>query len=66
MATTRIVLYTKDIIMITGKSDRTVRRMIAAIRKKYHKDKNQLVGVEDFCRYTGLQEEKVQAFLKDR
>jgi hypothetical protein len=66
MTTTRIVLYPKDIIIITGKSERTVRRMIAAIRKKYHKDKSKLVSVEDFCRYTGLKEEKVMTFLEDR
>jgi hypothetical protein len=66
MKTTRLVLYTKDIIIITGKSDRTARRMIAAIRKKYHKEKNALVSVDDFCSYTGLKEEKVKALLEDR
>jgi ribosomal silencing factor RsfS len=63
MTTTRIVLYTKDIIIITGKSDRTARRMLAAIRKKCHKGKNALVSVEDFCSYTGLKEEKIREML---
>lgn len=63
MTTTRIVLYAKDIILITGKSERTVRRMIAAIRKQYHQGENALVSVEDFCRYTGLKEEKVIRML---
>jgi hypothetical protein len=63
MTTTRIVLYPKDIITITGKSGRTARRMILDIRKKYHKE-GKLVTVEDFCRYTGLKEEKVRELLK--
>ncbi|MCU7551608.1 hypothetical protein OCK74_20985 [Chitinophagaceae bacterium LB-8] len=65
MAKTRIILYTKDVIIITGKSDRTARRMIAAIRKKFHKDKDALVSVDDFCSFTGLKEEQVREILRN-
>ena len=63
MLTTRIVLYAKDIIIITGKSERTARRIIADIRAQYHKGKGKLVSVDDFCRYTGLKEERVKEIL---
>ena len=65
MTTTRIVLCTKDIIFITGKSERTVRRMVAAMRKKYRKAKGKPVSVEDFCNFTGLREEQVREILKE-
>jgi hypothetical protein len=65
MTMTRIVLYTKDIIIITGKSESSARRMMAEIRKKYHKEKGALVSVDDFCGYTGLQEEKVRELLRN-
>jgi hypothetical protein len=63
MTTTRIVLYAKDLMIITGKSESAVRRMLAAIRKKYYKDRKALVSVEDFCNFTGLKEGEVMKML---
>lgn len=61
---TRIVIYAKDIMTITGKCERTARRMIAAIKKKYNKSSHAFISIDDFCEFTGYKEESVAAFLK--
>lgn len=59
----RIVIYTKDVMNITGRSERTARRLMASIRKACNKDKEAFISIEEFCAFTGLKEEKVQPFL---
>lgn len=61
---TRIVIYAKDIMNITGKCERTARRIIAAIKKQTDKHATAFVSVDDFCQFTGLKEEYVAAFLQ--
>ncbi len=61
---TRIVIYAKDIMTITGKCERTARRMIAAIRKKHEKPRGTYVTVDEFCAFKGIEEKDVRGFLK--
>ncbi len=61
---TRIVIYAKDIITITGKSASTARRMMTAIRKKSGKPDHSFVTLFDFCEFTGLDVDNVTAFLR--
>jgi hypothetical protein len=60
----RLVIYAKDVMNITGQSDRSARRVLERIRRHYGKEKTALVTVEEFCRYTGLEEAFVRPFLK--
>ena len=60
----RLVIYPKDVILITGRSERSARRMLQAIRKKTRKKKDAFISLEEFCAYTGLKEEEVMEFLK--
>ena len=59
----RICIYPKDIVRITGKSERYGRKLIEKIRSKYLKNEDQFISVEEFCQYTGLKIEQVQPFL---
>jgi hypothetical protein len=59
----RIVIYAKDISNITGRKERTARKMIAQIRKKYKKKKGDYISVKEFCEHTGLEENLVYASL---
>ena len=59
----RLCIYTKDIQNITGKKERTARKLLSDLRQKLGKQKNELVSIEDFCSYTGLKEEHVTKFL---
>ncbi|CAL1518560.1 hypothetical protein [Chitinophaga sp. MM2321] len=60
----RIVIYAKDIQNITGRSERTARKMLQQIRKANGKKKGEFVTVAEFCIYAGLKEEIVAGFLK--
>lgn len=60
----RIAIYTKDIQNITGRSERTSRKMLAAMRKKYNKQKGEFITVEEFCSYSGFKAEQLVGFLK--
>jgi hypothetical protein len=60
----RIVIYSKDVMNITGRSERGARRLLERIRRHNGKVKNDFVTVGEFCRYTGLTEEFVRPFLK--
>jgi hypothetical protein len=64
MSAKRICIYAKDIQMLTGKSERYARKVIAQARQHYSKTKNQLLTIKEFCDYMGLEEEEVkQAIL---
>jgi len=55
----RLCIYPKDIQIVTGKSERYGRYLINLIKKKLDKEPHQLVSVEEFCTYTGLNEARV-------
>ena len=59
----RIVIYPKDVQNITGKKERTARKLISDIRQSLGKSKNEFVTIDDFCSYTGLKNEQVVDFL---
>ena len=63
MEVKRICIYPKDVERITGKSGRSGRRLLAQIRDHYQKTKKQLVSVDEFCHYTGLNVEHVKRFI---
>jgi len=63
MEVKRICIYPKDIERITGKSERSGRRLLAQVRQHYQKNEKQLVSVEEFCQYTGLNYDRVKLFI---
>lgn len=60
----RIVIYTKDVVNITGKKERTARNLLVRIRKANNKPKDGLVTIEEFCAFTNIKPEHVTSFLK--
>jgi len=60
----RIVIYAKDVMNITGRSERTARKILQQIRSINGKRKSAFVTVTEFCHYAGLEESRVQEFLK--
>lgn len=63
MNKTRICIYPKDIQQVTGKSERTARRIFAEIREALGKDRSQYVSLSEFCSFTGLDETEVKKSL---
>lgn len=60
----RACIYPKDIQNITGKSYKQSRLFLHKIRIHFSKRPDQLVSLEEFCEYTGLQLEHVSRFIK--
>jgi ribosomal silencing factor RsfS len=60
----RICIYTKDIQMITGRSERHSRTIISNIRDAYEKEKHQPITIYEFCQYMDFDVEKVAPLLK--
>ena len=43
----RICIFTQDIQLITGKSDRNCRKILSDIKKSLNKEKHQMVTIEE-------------------
>jgi len=63
MRVNRIIIYPKDVQLITGKSERYGRSLLKRIKNHFKKDDHQFVSVEEFCSYTGLKYEHVAPLL---
>jgi hypothetical protein len=61
----RMVLYPRDIVLITGKSLRACQRLVVKIRLAYGKSGSGFVTVREFCSYCGFLEEEVMKYLRD-
>lgn len=61
--TTRLCVYPKDVQRITGKSERYGRMLLLKIRESFNKEEHQFISIEEFCSYTGLKIDQVQALL---
>lgn len=59
----RIVIYPKDIQLITGKSERYGRTLIHKMKSHFEKEEHQLISIDEFCKYMGLQKNEVEALL---
>lgn len=60
----RVCISTKDIMIITGKSERYARNLLQKIRVKLDKKPNQFVTIKEFCEYTGLNEEEINKIIQ--
>lgn len=61
--TKRLCIYPKDIQRITGKSYRQSARLLQKIRTELRKLENEFVSIEEFCQYTSLKLEQVEALI---
>ena len=59
----RLIVYPKDIMIITGRSKSYAYRMADQIRKKNGKEKKGLILLREFCEYTGLKESDIATQL---
>ena len=50
----RVCIYPKDVQVVTGKSERWGRDIIKKIKTKFSKQDHQLVTIDEFCNYMGL------------
>ena len=50
----RICIYTEDIILITGRSERYARKVLRDLRKVHKKGVHQHVTIAEACAHLGL------------
>ncbi|MCZ4319898.1 hypothetical protein O4H26_12965 [Aequorivita viscosa] len=62
--TSRIVIYPKDIQLLTGKSYRHALYLNKEIRNYLHKKKHHLLTIYEFADYTGINPEDIIHHLK--
>ena len=60
----RLVIYTKDVMNITGRKERTAQKLLANIRKHCNKTDKDFITVQEFCAFTKLKEDQVLPYLK--
>lgn len=63
MELSRIIIYTKDIERITGKSNRYSRRILKRIMAAYGKKKHQMITLGEFCEYMNFKIEEIAGYL---
>lgn len=65
MKTTRVIIYTKDVQRITGKSAQYCRKLLKKIKEQKAKEDHQYVHIKDFAEYSGVPIELIQEQLVD-
>jgi hypothetical protein len=61
----RSCIYPKDVQRITGKSERSGRRILQKIRMEQGKEEHQFVTIEEFAAYAGINQEIVREYIID-
>lgn len=59
----RIVIHPKDIMIITGKSERYARYLIKQIKEELNKKSHQYVTIKECADYLGLDPEELSKEL---
>ena len=59
----RACIYPKDVQRITGKSYRQSLRILHQIRNVLRKEKHQIVTIDEFCSFMGLDNTKIEELL---
>lgn len=61
----RICIYPKDIMRITGKSERSARKQLNKIKEHFNKKEYQLVTKEELSIYFGIDLSVIETYLID-
>jgi hypothetical protein len=61
----RVCIYPKDIQLITGKSYRQSTRLLQQIKASYQKEDEQMITIDEFCRYMAINKEEIFHHIMD-
>lgn len=61
----RVCIYPKDVMQITGKSERAARKLLNQIKKHLQKETYQFVTVLEFSVYSGIDKTTIENYIKD-
>jgi hypothetical protein len=60
----RVAIYPKDVMQITGKSERYSREILKKIKELHNKEKHQLVSLQEFSDFIGLKVNDIRSLVK--
>lgn len=63
MKTPWLKIVRRQITNITGKKERTAKKIISELCFKFNKKPRDLITIYEFCAFTGLKEERTSQFL---
>lgn len=61
----RVCIYPKDVMRITGKSERAARKFLIRIKEHLSKEDHQFITIAEFSSYTGVDKITVENYIKD-
>jgi hypothetical protein len=64
-STIRVCIYPKDVMRITGRSERYARKLLNQIKKELQKMTHQFVTASEFSTYTGIDISTIEKYLID-
>lgn len=64
MKRNRIVIYPKDVQLITGRGLRYAQRILRIIRKRLGKKEHQFVTLEESSEFSGLSVQDLEQYLR--
>ena len=59
----RIVIYPKDVALITGRNERYGRKVLQKIKALHKKESHQFITVKEFSTYMGINADEVYKLL---
>ena len=61
----RLIIYTKDVVKITGRSVRYARVIMKRVKSFYNKSSSDLITIMEFCSFMKMEEAVVRAYLDE-
>ena len=61
----RLCIYPKDIMIITGRSERYARKLLQELKQQLGKKPCQFVTIKEFSKFSGLNEEEINRIIQE-
>ena len=55
----RVTIFPKDVVSITGRNERTARKLLQKLRIALRKNDDEFVTAKEFCTFYGIDEQLV-------
>jgi hypothetical protein len=60
----KVVIYPKDIMLLTGKSERYCRKLLQKIKTELNKKDHQVITINELCVYLGVTIDEANSVFK--
>jgi hypothetical protein len=60
----KVVIYPKDVMLLTGKSERYCRKLLQKIKVALKKEDHQVITINELCTYLGVTIDEANSVIK--